>query len=148
MPSSEDRARWGQISLDAYLEAGGTNLSYRPRADRIRLGIAAAEAMARETRDRPWEAVVDSEEASAEIIGDAISYVFFLTADQAAPSVVIEAANQARAGNQDDSAGAATNAARMLADLMEAADFFGSDAEYLVLDGRAFHEECMAGMWD
>ncbi|MFD5372547.1 hypothetical protein [Streptomyces sp. NPDC127103] len=151
--TNSDRAEWAAAALSAYNEAAPTPLFPVPeRAERVRLGVIAAEAMAAETRHVPDERVVDSRESAEEIIGDLIGYVFCLTDGQVDPDELRQAAEELRAQAYPVQLTAlcavavaeAERAAAMLAALTDAAESFGCDVRAMVADAYEFFEASKA----
>ncbi|MEU0671272.1 hypothetical protein ABZ508_35455 [Streptomyces lavendulocolor] len=147
--TNEDRADWAAIALTAYTEQAPASLFPAPdRAERVRLGVVAAEAMARTVFRNPVEQVVDGEESAERVIGDLITYVFCLADEQASPDALTRAAEELRstaypvtlAALCEVAAAEAERVAAMLAALFEAAEAFGCDVPAMIDSSREWFE--------
>ncbi|MGW1666808.1 hypothetical protein [Streptomyces microflavus] len=155
-----DRTHWATQALDAFTaEAPASLLPFPAQTERVRLGIIAAEALARATRWHADEQTVTDEESAEEIIGDLMSYSFLLVDGQVTPDQLTRAADEMRSTDYPvmltavcevsaPSAQPADRVAAMLAACIDAAESFGcdvtgmldyakQDAEILKADERA-----------
>ncbi|WP_323452113.1 hypothetical protein [Streptomyces yaizuensis] len=147
--SNEERAEWAAIALNAYRsEAPRTLFPIPNEFERVRLGVVAAEAMARATRHNPADHVVNDYISAELIIGDLIVYVFHLVDDKVTPDQIIAAAEEMRTPYPVTltalctvAAADAGQTAAMLAALMEAAAHFGCDLPETVAQAKDFYEE-------
>lgn len=141
--TSADRAAWAAEALAAYNEAAPDQLLPVPeQAERARLGIIAAEALARATRR-------DAREESADqVIGDLFAYAFLLADGRATPGQLIQAAEEMRSTDYpvmlntvcEVAAADVERVAAMLAACMDAAEHFGCDAPAMLDDARLWVE--------
>ncbi|WP_329151204.1 hypothetical protein OG275_38235 (plasmid) [Streptomyces niveus] len=148
------RAAWATIALDAYTTEAPEHLLPLPAApERVRLGVAAAEAMARATRYNPADRAVTDTASAYETIGDLVAYVFHLgDHHQVTPDQLIRAADEMRSPYPKSldavclaaAAADVDRVAAMLAALIEAAESFGCDVPALVADAREQHAEANA----
>ncbi|WP_435057643.1 hypothetical protein [Streptomyces sp. bgisy060] len=144
-----DRAEWASEALKAYNRQAPEALLPVPRlAERVRLGVLAAEAMAGNVFSNPREQVVDDQESADRVIGDLIAQVFCLTDERVTPRELHQAAEGLRSEAYPvkldvlcavAAAGAGQEAA-MLAALMDAAESFGCDVPGMVDSARAYFE--------
>ncbi|MHC3394770.1 hypothetical protein ACLQ2E_35760 [Streptomyces lavendulocolor] len=147
--TNEERADWAATALAAYNEQAPAPLFPVPDpAERVRLGVIAAEAMARTVFHNPGDQVVDDQDAAERVIGDLIVYTFCLADGQASPDVLTQAAEELRSTAYPVeltalcvvAAAEGERVAAMLAALFEAAEAFSCDVPAMVDGARAYFE--------
>ncbi|MER7049941.1 hypothetical protein [Streptomyces jumonjinensis] len=147
--NNEERAEWAAIALNAYMDEAPRTLVPIPNdSERVRLGVVAAEAMARATRSDSADHVVNDYLSAELIIGDLIVYLFHMVDDKVTPDQIIAAAEEMRAPYPVTLTALCTVAAAdagypaaMLAALMEAAAHFGCDVSETTAQAKDFYEE-------
>ncbi|MFJ4003928.1 hypothetical protein ACIPWL_10770 [Streptomyces sp. NPDC090023] len=148
-----DQAEWATRALEAYNKQAPTALLPVPQlAERIRLGILAAEAMAQEVFSNPADRIVDDQESADRVIGDLIAQLFCLTNERVTAHELHQAAEGLRSEQYPVkldvlctvAAAHAEREAAMLAALMDAAGSFGCDVPDMVDSARAYYEELKA----
>lgn len=151
--TNADRAAWAAEALAAYNDAAPDQLLPVPeQAERVRLGVIAAEALARATRWDTREHTVNTEESADEVIGDLFAYAFLLADGRATPGQLIQAAEEMRSTDYpvtlntvcEVAAADVERVAAMLAACMDAAEHFGCDAPGMLEDARLWTEELKA----
>ncbi|MFP8908371.1 hypothetical protein [Streptomyces atacamensis] len=149
--TNADRAQWAAEALAAYNDRAPRDVLSLSLAQRVRIGIEAAEAMARETRTNPAEQVVDNRETADELITDLMAYVFHLAFGRIIPDQLIRAAEEIRRpipGTADTmrvlAAIEVDRVAAMLAALMDAAAAYGCDLAVMLANARGQFETDMA----
>ncbi|OEJ29059.1 hypothetical protein AS594_36280 [Streptomyces agglomeratus] len=148
-----DRAAWANAALKAYNRQAPKALLPVPElAERVRLGVLAAEAMAQIAFNIPGDRVVDDQERADRVIGDLVAQVFCLTDGRVTAHELHQAAERLRSDAYPVrldvlcavvAAGAEREAA-MLAALLDAAQSFGCDVPGMVDSARAYFEELKA----
>ncbi|MEV0926907.1 hypothetical protein AB0I99_17575 [Streptomyces spongiicola] len=122
------------------------------QAERVRLGIIAAEALARVT---PWDAreyTVNDEESADEVIGDLFAYAFLLADGRATPGQLTRSAEEMRSTDYpvtlntvcEVAAADVERVVAMLAACMDAAGHFGCDVPAMLDHARLCAEEMKA----
>ncbi|MEU8544536.1 hypothetical protein AB0C52_31845 [Streptomyces sp. NPDC048717] len=148
-----DRAEWASRALKAYNRQAPTALLPVPQlAERIQLGILAAEAMAEEVFGIPADRVVDDQESADRVIGDLIAQLFCLTNERVTAHELHQAAEGLRSETYPVkldvlcavAAAHAEREAAMLAALIDAAESFGCDVPDMVDSARAYYGELRA----
>lgn len=147
-----DRAGWAAIALAAYNDQAPDHLLPLPTAaERVRLGILAAEAMARAIKHKADDQTVNCRDDADGTIGDLIAYVFNLVDGRVTPEQLIRAAEEMRSPYPKQlgavcvvAAADIDRVAAMLAALMEAAESFECDVPAMLADSREFYEEAKA----
>ncbi|MFZ3491857.1 hypothetical protein ACODT5_01205 [Streptomyces sp. 5.8] len=151
--STTDHAAWAEAALDAYNEeAPATLLPMPERAERVRLGILAAEAMAEVTFGIPSDRVVDDQHSADRVIGDLVVNLFCLTDGRISPRELHQAAEELRSEASPGSltavsavtAAGAEREAAMLAALLDAAQSFECDVPAMVDSARDYFEDLKA----
>ena len=148
-----DRAAWASAALEAYNRQAPKALLPVPKlAERVRLGVLAAETMAQIAFNIPDERVVDDQESADRVIGDLVAQVFCLTDGR----VTARELHQAAEGLRSEAypvkldvlcavaAAGAEREAAMLAALLDEAQSFGCDIPELVDSARAYFETLKA----
>jgi hypothetical protein len=151
--TNADRAAWASAALEAYNRQAPTALLPVPKlAERVRLGVLAAEAMAQVAFSNPDDRVVADEDSADRVIGDLVAQVFCLTDGR----VTAHELHQAAEGLRSEAypvrldvlcavaAAGAEREAAMLAALLDAAQSFGCDVTGMVDSARAYFEELKA----
>ncbi|MFC7983276.1 hypothetical protein [Streptomyces sp. NPDC057336] len=144
-----DRAAWAHAALEAYNRQAPKALLPVPKlAERVRLGVLAAEAMAQIAFSIPDDRVVDDQESADRVIGDLVAQVFCLTDGR----VTAHELHQAAEGLRSEAypvkldvlcavaAAGAEREAAMLAALLDAAESFGCDIPGMVDSARNYFE--------
>ncbi|EDY49274.1 hypothetical protein [Streptomyces clavuligerus] len=148
-----DRAAWASEALMAYNSQAPKDVLSAPElAERVRLGVLAAEAMARVAFDVPGDQVVVDQESADRVIGDLVTQVFCLTDGRVSADELYEAAQELRGEEYPvklDALGAVAAAgaereAAMLSTLLDAAQFFGCDVPDMVFYAREYFEDLRA----
>ncbi|MDX2845838.1 hypothetical protein PV377_44175 [Streptomyces ipomoeae] len=150
--TTDDRAAWAAEALAAYNTAAPDRLLPVPeQAERVRLGIIAAEALARATRWNRREWIVDDQDSADEVIGDLFAYIFLLSDGRATADQLIQAAEEMRSTHPvtlaavcEVAAADVERVAAMLAACMDAAEHFGCDVPNMLDSARQFAEETKA----
>ncbi|MFE2268539.1 hypothetical protein ACFXB4_04815 [Streptomyces lavendulae] len=151
--TNADRAGWASVALEAFNEqAPATLLPVPERAERVRLGILAAEAMAQVTFEIPEDQVVDDRYSADRVIGDLVAQLFCLTDGRVSTRDLHQAAEELRSEAYPVSlnavcavaAAGAEREAAMLAALMDAAESFGCDVPGMVASARDYFEDLKA----
>ncbi|MFD8731486.1 hypothetical protein [Streptomyces sp. NPDC059611] len=144
-----ERTAWAEAALVAYNRHAPTALLPVPElAERVRLGVLAAEAMAQSAFSLLGDQTVHDKESADRVIGDLIAQVFRLTDDQ----VTAQELHQAARGLRSEAypvkldvlcavaAAGAEREAAMLAALMDAAESFGCEVSGMVESARDHFE--------
>ncbi|WP_328765924.1 hypothetical protein [Streptomyces sp. NBC_00267] len=148
--TNADRAAWAAEALAAYNDAAPDQLLPVPeQAQRVRLGIIAAETLARATRWQRSEWTVNDQESADEVIGDLFAYIFMLSDGRATPDQLTRAAEEMRSTHYpvtltavcEVTAADVERVAAMLAACMDAAEHFGCDLPGMLHSARQFAEE-------
>ncbi|MFI6688444.1 hypothetical protein [Streptomyces sp. NPDC050485] len=151
--TNADRAAWASEALKAYnKQAPATLLPVPERAERVRLGILAAEAMAQVAFNIPDDRVVDDQESADRVIGDLVAQLFCLADGRVSPRELHQAAEELRSEAHPVSlmtvcavaASGAEREAAMLAALLDAAESFGCDIPGMVDSARDYFEDLKA----
>jgi hypothetical protein len=151
--TNADRAEWAARALAAYNEAAPDPLLPVPeQAERVRLGVIAAETLARVTRWNSREWTVVDQESADEVIGDLFAYIFLLADGRATPDQLTRAAEELRSTQYpvtfsalgEVAAADVERVAAMLAACMDAAEHFGCDALAMLRSAENFTEESKA----
>lgn len=149
--TSADRAQWAAEALAAYNDQAPRDVLSLQRAERVRLGILAAEALARATRYDTAAHVVDDSEVADEVIGDLMHYTLHLASDRITPAQLIQAAEEIRNPTLSTvatvlmlAAHEVERVAAMLAAVMDAADAFGCDVATLLARAQGAYEADVA----
>ncbi|MFD6967165.1 hypothetical protein [Streptomyces sp. NPDC059949] len=151
--TNADRAAWASKALDAYNQQAPEPLLPVPeRAERVRLGVLAAEAMAQVTFNDPGDRVVDDRDSADRVIGDLVAQLFCLTDGRVSPRDLHQAAEELRSEAYPVrltavcavAAAGANREAAMLAALMDAAQSFGCDVPGMVTNARDYFEDLKA----
>ncbi|MFC8671035.1 hypothetical protein [Streptomyces sp. NPDC057199] len=151
--TNDDRAAWAAEALAAYNAAAPDQLLPVPeQAERVRLGVIAAETLARATRWQRSEWIVNDQESADEVIGDLFTYIFLLADGRATPDQLTRAAEELRSTQYPVTLGAACEVAAadvervaaMLAACMDAAEHFGCDVPAMLHSAQQFAEETKA----
>lgn len=149
--TNADRAQWAAEALAAYNNQAPGDVLSLSQVERVRLGVEAAESLARATRHVSAEKVVSEREAADELFSDLTAYVFHLTFGHIIPPHLIRAAEEIRHPNDstaDTVQALATiqmdRVAAMLSALMDAAEAYGCDLSAMLADARGRFETDMA----
>ncbi|MFI0596644.1 hypothetical protein [Streptomyces griseus] len=135
------RADWAADALNAYARAApAALLPFPERAERVRLGIVAAEALARVTRATTDGHTVDHQDIAdeVEVIGDLLCYAVLLAEGRATADQLTRAAAEMRSTDypvtltavckiSTPDAQPADRIAAMMAAALEAAEHYGCD---------------------
>ncbi|MFE0777983.1 hypothetical protein [Streptomyces sp. NPDC058861] len=148
-----DRAAWADVALKAYNRQAPKALLPVPKlAERVRLGVLAAEAMTQMAFNLPGDRVVDDQENADRVIGDLVAQVFCLTDGRVTAHELHQAAEGLRSETYPVkldvlcavAASGAEREAVMLAALLDAAESFGCDVPGMVTSAHGCFEDLKA----
>ncbi|MEV2262778.1 hypothetical protein [Streptomyces anulatus] len=138
-PDNAIREEWAAEALTAYITAAPVSfLPFPERTERVRLGIIAAEALARVTRRNRDGHTVDGQDIADEVIGDLLCYAVLLAEGRATADQLTRAAAEMRSTDYPvtltavcevsaPDARPADRIAAMIAAALDAAEHFGCD---------------------
>ncbi|MEU4032347.1 hypothetical protein [Streptomyces anulatus] len=138
-PDNTIREEWAAEALTAYNGAApAALLPFPDRTERVRLGIIAAEALARVTRRNRDGHTVDGPDIADEVIGDLLCYAVLLAEGRATADQLTRAAAEMRSTDYPvtltavcevsaPDARPADRIAAMIAAALDAAEHFGCD---------------------
>ncbi|MFD5342229.1 hypothetical protein ACFWJY_00280 [Streptomyces anulatus] len=138
-PDNTIREEWAAEALTAYNgTAPAALLPFPDRTERVRLGIIAAEALARVTRSNRDEHTVDDQDIADEVIADLLCYAVLLAEGRATADQLTRAAAEMRSTDYPvtltavcevsaPDARPADRIAAMIAAALDAAEHFGCD---------------------
>ncbi|MFD4224706.1 hypothetical protein [Streptomyces griseus] len=154
--TNADRADWAADALNAYDKvAPAALLPFPERAERVRLGIIAAEALARVTRATADGHTVDHQDIADEVIGDLLCYAVLLAEGRATADQPTRAAAEMRSTDYPvtltavcevsaPDAQPADRIAAMIAAALDAAESFGCDVPAMLDHAVTCAEEMQA----